>query len=296
MIPLWRQGQPPRVDQELPCWWEPTSTGRRTNIGPATVTSGVPQGSVLGHLLFLLYINDMPQKVDSISGFFADDTLLYRKMLTIHDSQILQDDIDKLQQWEKDWKMSFNPSKCEVIRITRKWKPIAATYAIHGSNLTLVKTRKYLGVTTAGNLTWNSHVDAITKNANKTLAFLMKNLSSCSTNIKAKCYKALVRPILEYASISWDPHTKTNIQKLEAVQRWAASWGLQDHQQYQSDDQQTRLGIPATEKDNFQDSHDVPCHTPSHRHPSGHVITSCYTHHTRSQHALSSPLLQDICA
>ena len=80
--------------------------------GPVSVTSGVAQGSALEPLLFLLYINDMPQKVDSISGLFADDTLLYRKIQTIHDSQILQDDLDKLQQWQKDWKISFNPNKC----------------------------------------------------------------------------------------------------------------------------------------------------------------------------------------
>ena len=111
--------------------------------GPAPVTSGVPLGSVLGPLL-LLYINDMPQKVDSIIRLFADETLLYRKIQTLHDSQTLQDDLDELQQWEKEWKMSLNPSKCEVIKITRKRNTIAATYAIHCNNLTLVKAEKYL--------------------------------------------------------------------------------------------------------------------------------------------------------
>ena len=91
--------------------------------------------------------------------------------MTARSSKFLKDDLGKLQQWEKDWR-SFNPSKCEVIKITRKRKTIAATYDIHGSNLTLVKSEKYLGVSTAGNLTWNSHVDAITKKANNTLAFI----------------------------------------------------------------------------------------------------------------------------
>ena len=149
---------------------------------------------------------------------------------------------------------SINPSKCEIVRITRKRNSIAATYVIPGSNLTVVKTGKYLGVTTAGNLIWNSHVDAITKKANNTLAFINRlNLSSCPTNIKSQCYKTLVRSILEYASTSWDPYTKTNIQKLEAVQRRAARFATGDYRTTSSTSQMiSRLGLvnSATQKDN----------------------------------------------
>ena len=138
-------------------------------------------------------------------------------------------DLDKLQEWERDWQMSFNPSKCEVIRVTWKRNPIKTTYTIHGHDLTVNKTGKYLGVTIADNLTWNAHVDATSKKANNSLAFLRRNLASFPRDIKAQSYQALVQPILEYASTSWDPYTKSNIQQLEAVQRRAARFVTGDY-------------------------------------------------------------------
>ena len=125
--------------------------------------------------------------------------------------------------------MSFNASKCEVIRVTRKRNPIKTTYTIHGHDLTVNKIGKYLGVTIADNLTWNAHVDATSKKANNGLAFLRRNLASCPRDIKAQSYQALVRPILEYVSTSWDPYTKSNIQQLEAVQRRASRFVTGDY-------------------------------------------------------------------
>ena len=110
--------------------------------------------------------------------------------------------------------MSFNASKYEVIRRNA----VKPTYTIHGHDLTVNKTGKYLGVTIADNLTLNAHIDTTSKKANNSLAFLRRNLVSCPRDIKDQSYQALVRPILEYASTSWDPYTKPNIQQLEAVQ------------------------------------------------------------------------------
>ena len=119
------------------CWRQHTSS-------PAPVTSGVPQGTVLGPLLFLIYINDLPLKVPSTRRLFADGSLLYRRIKSPDGAQILQEDLDKLQEWERDWQMSFNANKSEVIRITLKRNPIKTTYTIHGHNLTVNKTGKYL--------------------------------------------------------------------------------------------------------------------------------------------------------
>ena len=94
---------------------------------PSPVTSGVPQGTVLGPLLFLAYINnDMPECVTSNINLFVDDSLLFRKVQRNSDCQELQEDLDRLQEWEQKWQMSFNADKCEVLRITNKRHPISA--------------------------------------------------------------------------------------------------------------------------------------------------------------------------
>ena len=207
---------------------------------PAPVTSGVPQGSVLGPLLFLLYINDLPERAKSTTRLFADDSLLYRKIKSESNSSTLQEDLQKLEEWEHDWQMSFNPSKCEVLRITRKRNPIITNYVLHGQQLATVKKGKYLGVTISDKLSWNDHVDATTKKANTSLSFLRRNLASLPTQTKAQCYKTLVRPILEYASPVWDPYTSSNIDQLERVQRRAARFVVGDYKTTSSTSQMIR--------------------------------------------------------
>ena len=105
--------------------------GKRSQT--AKVTSGVPQGTVLGPLLFLVFINDMPDSVTSNIRLFADDALLYRSIKTNNDAEALQKDLDDLQSWEKLWQMYFNPDKCEVLRITNKRKIVNAEYSIHNT-------------------------------------------------------------------------------------------------------------------------------------------------------------------
>ena len=99
----------------------------------APVTSGVPQGTVLGPLLFLAYINDLPEGLKATPRLFADDCLLYREISSEEDGQSLQRDLDQLQKWESDWSMEFNPDKCEVLRITNKI--INTEYNIRGQVL-----------------------------------------------------------------------------------------------------------------------------------------------------------------
>ena len=120
----------------------------------------------------------MPMKVSFTVRLFADDSLLCRRIRSSQDDFSLQEDLDRLQQWEKEWQMSFNPAKCVVVRITRKRNPINATYKIHNHDLEMVKQGKYLGVTLADNLSWNKHVDETTKKTNNTLAFLGRNISN----------------------------------------------------------------------------------------------------------------------
>ena len=125
-------------------------------------------------------------------------------------------------KWENNWLMSFNPDKCEVIRITNKQKQLTSDYYIHRKKFVLhvtVPSAKYLGLHFENNLSWNKHIDTITKKANSSTAFLNRNLKGCPPSVNEKCYTALVRPLVEYASTVWSLHTAVNINKIEQVQR-----------------------------------------------------------------------------
>ena len=197
----------------------------------SNVTSGVPQGSVLGPLLFLIFINDLPDCVNSSTvRLFADDTILYRQITSPADSEKLQQDLDALQNWESKWLMRFNASKCQALQVTNKKSPIPAVYTIHDQVLEVVNSAKYLGVHLDSQLKFNTHVDAITRKATGTRAFLSRNLSHCSSQVKEAAYTMFVRPSIEFASSAWDPSTQRNIQKVEQVQRGAARFVVGDFQ------------------------------------------------------------------
>ena len=188
------------------------------------VMSGVPQGTVLGPLLFLIYINDIDQDLSPGTKIrlFAYDSLLYRTINDLNDTQILQKDLHTLQKWESTWKMEFHPQKCQVLRITNKSNIIKNTYKIHDFPLEETNSAKYLGIVIDSKLTWKEHITSTSKKSNKVLAFLRRNLSNCPRNVKADCYKTLVRPILEYGCAVWDPHHKNDIESLEKIQKRAA--------------------------------------------------------------------------
>ena len=193
---------------------------------PVPVLSGVPQGSVLGPVLFLIFINDLPDNIRSSVRLFADDCVLYRNIKSPIDCQILQDDLNSLSQWETDWQMKFNVAKCHSMRVTRHLpdNQILFDYTLHQQKLEQVQSAKYLGLTITDNLDWGQHVSEISCKATKTMGFLRRNLALAPKHTKEVAYKTLVRPQLEYAAPIWNPYHKLQIQEVEKVQRTAARW------------------------------------------------------------------------
>ena len=159
--------------------------------------SRVPQGSVLGPCLFLLDINDLPESLGSTVRLFEDDSLLYMTIRSQADTKILQNDLKKLEHWEKKWFMEFNSDKCHVLRVTHKQNPIIYDYTLHGKVLETVDSAKCLpGVTLTSDLMWSRHVENISCKANQSLGLLRRNLRINSRNLKSVAYKTLVRPPL----------------------------------------------------------------------------------------------------
>ena len=144
----------------------------------APLKSGVPQGSVLGPLLFLLYINDLPQDIQSQVRLFADDTAVYLTVTSLEDANTLQTDLDTQQEWERTWDMAFNPGKCHVLHVTRSMQPLQSNYTLHDQVLESVDSAKYLGINISEDLVGNTHIQEITGKANRTLGFVKRNFKN----------------------------------------------------------------------------------------------------------------------
>ena len=194
------------------------------------MTSGVPQGTVLGPVLFNLFINGIVDGIKSEIRLFADDCICYRIIRSRDDCDQLQRDISTLGSWARQWSMKFEPSKCKTMHISRKTRHnITHLYHLDGIALDSVTEAKYLGVTITCDLRWNRHVTDITNRANRVLGLLRRNLSACKRDVKEAANVGLVRPLLEYASPIWDPHTASLSAEIEKVQRRAARFVLSDY-------------------------------------------------------------------
>ena len=152
------------------------------------MVSGVPQGTVLGPLLFLLHINDLPSVVSSKVRLFADDCLIYRNIKNKEDPIALQKDLNLLENWGNTWGMCFNAAKCNIMRVSWTRDPKLFNYSLTEQVLEEVMDTKCLGITLSNDLEWSKHIATMTNKANSKLSFLRRNLKGCPEKLKQTAY------------------------------------------------------------------------------------------------------------
>ena len=183
------------------------------------VLSGVSQGSVLGPVLFLVYINDIGNNLESTVSLFADDAKVYRVLKAEEDVDALQRDMKHLGDWSGKWLLTFNTEKCKTMHIGRSNQQ--ADYQLNGSTLGKTSQEKDLRLVVANDLKSSVHVTTVAAKANSRLGIINRNFSVLTKDILLPLYLSLVRPILDYGAKSWSPHLVRDIQALERVQRRA---------------------------------------------------------------------------
>ena len=183
------------------------------------VISGVPQGSVLGPLLFLIYINDIDVGISSKISKFADDTKIVSTVQVEQGNYSIQKDLDRLAAWADKWQMEFNPQKCKVMHIGRENRYFS--YEMEGCWIETVEEEKDLGVVVDKTMKFSKQCLEARNRANRTLGFINRNVSYKSKEVVRSLYNAYVRPHLEYCIQAWAPHYRQDINMLEAVQRRA---------------------------------------------------------------------------
>ena len=194
-----------------------TINGESSTIGD--VISGIPQGTVLGPLLFVIYINDILDNINSDGLLFADDTKIFRSITCKEDSQTLQDDIDELEKWSDLWLLKFHPDKCHLLTLG-KFENIVYChrYKVGGKEIEHVFDEKDLGVVMDSELAFADHITEKVKKANSIVGIIRRSFSCLDKVTFVKLFTAFVRHHLEYGQAVWSPHLRKYIDMIESVQ------------------------------------------------------------------------------
>jgi len=207
--------------------------GRRQSVvvggafsGWADILSGVPQGSVLGPVLFVCFINDMPENIASFLFMYADDTKLFSKVNSKDEADLLQNDLDEFLKWGGDWQLGFKIEKCKVMHLGGR-RNNEYGYSMASSDtsdrIDLEKTvlEKDLGVWVSNTLKPGEHVAHAVSTANRVLVLIKRTFTYMDVELMKQLYTSLVRPHLEYGNVVWHPYLKKDIEMLERVQHRA---------------------------------------------------------------------------
>ena len=207
---------------------------------PRNAKSGVPQGSILGPILFVLFINDISDGIspETQLSLYADDAKIWRRILTESDINRLQKDIEYLHDWALRNKMKFHPDKCKVLAVTAKSPETSLLsvlpffrfiYSLGGKLLDYVESEKDLGVLVTSNFNWAEQCENVLSKANQKLGMSRRNCNFViDENRRRVLYLTLVRSQFEHCSVIWRPVTKTLINKFESLQKRAIKWILRE--------------------------------------------------------------------
>ncbi|KAJ4450891.1 hypothetical protein ANN_02324 [Periplaneta americana] len=219
------------IDKRVVLWIREFLNGRtqRVRVGHeiseiGNISSGVPQGSVLGPLLFIIYVNDLCQNITSNMRLFADDCIIYRKIRNNSDVDAIQTDLNKIYNWALKHRMKINGSKSKSITFCKTREETSLNYEFSGVVIPQEQCCKYLGVYLNSKLSWGEHVDNVTGKAWRALHFIMRILRKASPKSREIAYLTLVRPLMEYGTTCWDPYRIYQINSLERIQYRAAKF------------------------------------------------------------------------
>ena len=220
------------VTDNLLLWISDFLIGRRQRVKIngafsewADVISGVPQGSCLGPVLFIVYINDLPDMIHSLCQLYADDTKVYNK--TDNDSmrEQLQTDLDNLCLWAEEWQLKFNAEKCHVLHLGHKNQNFQYYMKKQNSNsrveLSASEYEKDLGVYVDHDLNFSKHIQTQVNKANRLLGLIRRSFTYLDKETMKLLFTSIVRPHLEFGNVAWSPVLKKHVQLIEQVQHRA---------------------------------------------------------------------------
>ena len=242
------------IKGNLLLWIKSFLTGRRQRVKVngipsawARVLSGVPQGSVLGPLLFVLFINDIVENLECQCYLYADDMKLYRIINDAENAVSLQKNLERVVDWTEKWLLKLNIAKCKVLRVNDKNISSDKMYTISekGTDTSLEKvgSERDLGVIIDNQLSFGTHIEDIINKSNKIVGVIKRNFRDLDKKTFVTLYKAMVRSRLEYAQAVWSPHKLKYVDALEAVQRRATKI-LPSLRKYSYADRLRKLNLP----------------------------------------------------